>query len=84
MDIIKRQFILNKGSEKYVFRYEHGHEGFLLDALVAAANDTRTSFDWFDAAVVSFKLTQSLIHQADEILYKDLTDPMQTCRHKAE
>ncbi|GAH06861.1 unnamed protein product, partial [marine sediment metagenome] len=25
-------------------------------------------FDWFDAAVLSFKLTQSLIGQADELL----------------
>ena len=27
-----------------------------------------TDFDWFDAAVLSFKLTQSLIGQADELL----------------
>ncbi len=84
MEIVKRQFVLNKGSEKYIFRYEPGQEGLLLDALVAAANDARTDFDWFDAAVVSFKLTQSLIHQADEILYKDLTDPMQSCRRDVE
>jgi hypothetical protein len=84
MEIVKRQFVLNKGSEKYIFRYEPGQEGLLLDALVAAANDTRTGFDWFDAAVVSFKLTQSLMHQADEILYKDITDPMQSCRHKSD
>lgn len=80
MEVIKRQFVLNKGSEKYIFRYDPGQEGQLLDALVAAANDTRTDFDWFDAAVVSFKLTQSLMHQADEILYKDLTDPIESCR----
>lgn len=80
MEVIKRQFVLNKGSEKFIFRYEPGQEGHLLDALVVAANDTRTSFDWFDAAVLSFKLTQSLMHQADEILYKDLTDPIQSCR----
>jgi hypothetical protein len=84
MEVIKRQFVLNKGSEKYIFRYEPGQEGLLLDALVASANDTRTDFDWFDAAVVSFKLTQTLIHQADEILYKDLTDPMQNCRRDGE
>lgn len=84
MEIIKRQFVLNKGSEKYIFRYDPGQEGLLLDALVAAANDSRTGFDWFDAAVVSFKLTQSLMHQADEILYKDITDPIQSGRHKTE
>ncbi len=64
----KKQLVLHKGSEKYIFRYEKGGEDKLLDALIAQAKDKRTSFDWFDAAVVSFKLTQSLIGQADEIL----------------
>ncbi|MCE5184900.1 MAG: hypothetical protein LLF76_02100 [Planctomycetaceae bacterium] len=74
----KKQLVLNKGSEKFIFRYSPGHEGQLLDALVSAATDRQTSFDWFDAAVLSFKLTQSLIHEADELLYRDLIDPMQT------
>jgi hypothetical protein len=74
----KKQLVLNKGSEKYIFRYPGGSEGQLLDALVSAATDRQTSFDWFDAAVLSFKLTQSLIHEADELLYQDMTDPMQT------
>ena len=68
MDEAKKQLVLHKGSEKYIFRYETGSEDKLLDALIAQAKDKRTSFDWFDAAVVSFKLTQSLIGQADEIL----------------
>jgi len=59
---------LNKGAEKYIFRYEHGKEDELLDALIEQAKDKRTDFDWFDAAVLSFKLTQSLIGQADELL----------------
>jgi len=65
---IKRQLVLNKGQEKFIFRYESGCEDKLLDALIEQAKDRRTSFDWFDAAVLSFKLTQSLIGQADEIL----------------
>ncbi len=64
----KKQLVLHKGAEKYIFRYEKGSDDKLLDALIAQAKDRRTSFDWFDAAVVSFKLTQSLIGQADEIL----------------
>ena len=63
-----RQLVLNKGSEKFIFRYESGHEDNLLDALITQAKDRRTEFDWFDAAVLSFKLTQSLICQADDIL----------------
>jgi len=63
-----RQLVLNKGAEKFIFRYENGREDKLLDALIEQAKDKRTDFDWFDAAVLSFKLTQSLIGQADELL----------------
>jgi len=65
----RRQLVLNKGTEKFIFRYESGCEDKLLDALIEQAKDGRTDFDWFDAAVLSFKLTQSLIGQADELLH---------------
>ena len=68
MKKMKRQLVLNKGVEKFIFRYDNGCEDELLDALIEQAKDKRTDFDWFDAAVLSFKLTQSLIGQADEIL----------------
>lgn len=71
MKKMKRQLVLNKGSEKFIFRYESGCEDRLLEALVEQAKDKRTSFDWFDAAVLSFKLTQSLIGQADELLHEN-------------
>jgi hypothetical protein len=64
----KKQLLLNKGQEKFVFRFYPGEEDHLLDALVAQAEDPRTSFDWFDAAVLSFKLTTSLINQADSLI----------------
>ena len=73
----KRQLVLNKGPEKFIFRYEDGNEGQLLDCLVDQAGDERTDFDWFDAAVLSFKLTQSLIGEADKLLYSDSPDTMQ-------
>jgi len=66
--MIRRQLVLNKGSEKYIFRYDDGMEDILLDALIEQAKDKRTDFDWFDAAVLSFKLTQSLISQANDLL----------------
>ena len=65
---MKRQLILNKGAEKFIFRYENGSEDELLDALIYQAKDNRTNFDWFDAAVLSFKLTQLLVGQANELL----------------
>jgi len=74
----KRQLVLNKGAEKFIFRYDSGCEDGLLDALIEEAKDKRTDFDWFDAAVLSFKLTQSLINQADELLRKN-TDSKPQC-----
>ena len=68
----KRQLVLNKGTERYIFRYDGGCEDKLLDALIEQAKDNRTDFDWFDAAVLSFKLTQSLIGQADKLLCEDI------------
>jgi hypothetical protein len=70
----KRQLVLNKGSEKFIFRYDSGCEDELLDALIAQARDGRVDFDWFDAAVLSFKLTQSLIGAADELLQNKSPD----------
>jgi hypothetical protein len=67
-----RQLVLNKGRQKFIFRYQAGRENELLDALIEQARDKRTDFDWFDAAVLSFKLAQSLIGQADELLGKSV------------
>ncbi len=67
-----RQLVLNKAGEKFIFRYEQGHENELLDALIEQAKDKRTRFDWFDAAVLSFKVTQTLLSQADELLRQDV------------
>ena len=72
-----KQLVLNKGSEKYIFRYKKGCEGHLLDTLVEQASDSRIDFDWFDAAVLSFKLTQSLIGEADKLLHKDMPGAIQ-------
>lgn len=63
-----KQLVLKKGEEKFIFRYQSGAEDDLLDALIDQAQNPTTTFDWFDAAVLSFKLTQLLIGQADEIL----------------
>jgi hypothetical protein len=73
----KRQLVLNKGIQKFIFRYDAGCEDQLLEALIEQARDKRTDFDWFDAAVLSFKLTQSLMNQADELLRKPDTSDLQ-------
>jgi hypothetical protein len=66
-----RQLVLNKAGQKFIFRYEDGREDELLDALIEQARNKRTVFDWFDAAVLSFKLTQSLISRADDLLQEN-------------
>jgi len=76
MERTQQQLILNKGDEKFVFRYEQGDEDHLLDALIDQARNKSTSFDWFDAAVLSFKLTQSLIGQAEEIISDKKNAPL--------
>lgn len=68
----KRQLILKKDGQKFIFRYDSGCEDELLDALIEQAKDSRTDFDFFDAAVLSFKLTQLLVGQADELLHEDI------------
>ena len=70
-DVVSRaakQLILKKGKQKFIFRYSSGSEDKLLDVFIEQAKSGRTDFDWFDAAVLSFKLTQSLIGQADELI----------------
>lgn len=64
----KRQLVLNKGTEKFIFRYEDGQENELLEILMEQAKDNRTRFDWSDAEILSSKLMQSLINQANELL----------------
>lgn len=84
MKNLPRQLVLNKGAERYVFRYDKGSEGQLLDALVEQAGDRRTDFDWFDAAVLSFKLTQSLVGEADKLLHKDMPDALRSYQNEHE
>lgn len=71
MKRLQRQLVLNKGTERYIFRYEQGGEDELLDALIDQVKDHRTDFDWFDAAVLSFKLSQALIGRAEGLLQDD-------------
>jgi hypothetical protein len=58
----------SREQEKYIFRYEYGKEDELLGALIDISKDGRIDFDWFDAAVLSFNLTQFIISRADNLL----------------
>ena len=61
MQNAKQHLILNKGGERFVFRYERGQEEELIAVLLEHAADNRTDFDWIDAAVLRLKLTQEVV-----------------------
>lgn len=52
----QRRLTLNKGDERFIFRWEQGEEAGLLRALWDHVSDERTSFDAFDAAVLGDRL----------------------------
>jgi len=64
----QRELSIVKDNERFVFRYEAGHEESVLDAFVDLANDRDNKFDWFDAAVLSFQLSKQLVSEADKLL----------------
>ena len=51
-----QQLSMVKGDEKFIFYYELGQEQKLSDHLINMARNDETSFDWFDAAVMSYQL----------------------------
>ena len=75
---IRKQLILNKGGERFIFRYTPGCEDKLLETFADEAQRRRTSFDWFDAAILSYKLTGSLIGQAEAILHETADEKIET------
>ena len=62
------QLTLNKGGERFIFRYEEGTEDKLMDAIIDQAESHKTSFDWLDAAILCYGIAQSLIDQANALL----------------
>jgi len=58
MDTVRRVLVLEKGAEVYIFAYKPGQEANVLQALIAQARDARTTFDWFDVALLELKLKE--------------------------
>jgi len=55
-----RQLSMVKGEHRYVFRYSRGREAQVINAFVKMADDNRTEFDWFDAAVLSYQMGKQM------------------------
>jgi len=64
----QKELSLQKGEQRYIFRYEPGREETVLDSFVDMANERQNDFDWFDAAVLSFQLSKHLVEEADKLL----------------
>jgi hypothetical protein len=62
-----RQLSLVKGEDRYVFRYEAGHEAKVIDAFASLAADQDNPFDWFDASVLSYQMGRRLEMELDQI-----------------
>ena len=66
MNVI-RQLSLVKGEERFVFRYHAGQEAEVIDVFASMASDPASSFDWFDAAVLSYQMGRRLEKELDKI-----------------
>jgi len=62
-----RQLSLVKGDERFIFRYPSGQEAEVVDAFAELAADTNSSFDWFDAAVLSYQMGRRLETELDQV-----------------
>ena len=62
-----RQLSLVKGDERFVFRYGAGQETEIIDTFAGMAGDATTTFDWFDAAVLSYQMGRRLETELDQI-----------------
>jgi hypothetical protein len=65
MDVVK-QLSLVKGDHRYVFRYHLGRETDVIEAFASMATDPDSSFDWFDAAVLSYQMGRRLEMEIDQ------------------
>lgn len=54
---------LVKDRQRFIFRYAEGQEAALLASFVELAAKPDSDFDWFDAAVLSYKMGQRMDDQ---------------------
>ncbi len=64
---VVRQLSLIKGDHRYIFRYAPGREPEVLDAFAEMASTQSGSFDWFDAAVMSYQMGRHMENELDKL-----------------
>jgi len=63
-----RQLALVKKGQHYIFRYQPGEEASLIQALMDKAEDPNCPLDWFDAAILSHRLGNSMATELQTII----------------
>ncbi len=56
--MMKRVLNLAKSGHDYVFQYDSGNEGEILDEIMSIASDAKSDIDWIDAALLGFQVAQ--------------------------
>ena len=60
-----REVSLFNGRHRYVFRYETGREEDVIQAFAELAVDAEQSFDWLDAAVLTYQMGRTFAIAAE-------------------
>jgi len=76
----RRQLILHKGAQTFIFRYRQGQEDRLLSVLIECAMDIHASFDWFDVSVLSLTLRRHGVNEPSEVWRRTASET----RHRAD
>ena len=63
-----RQLSLDKGTHRYVFRYQAGREADIIASFASMATDAEHEFDWFDAAVLSYQMGRRLEMDLEQVV----------------
>jgi len=57
---MQRKLCLRKNGHDFVFKYPAGKEHQIIDIFAEMAASSDTSFDWYDAAVLSYQMGRKL------------------------
>ena len=60
----KRELVLYKGRECFIYKYKTGDEEMVLCSIIEQWKDPEISIDELDVIMATFKLKESLIIQA--------------------
>lgn len=65
-DTLTRTLSLVKGEHRFIFKYEDGEEEAVVSSFLDLAVDKKSTFDWYDAVLMSSQLGRRLQEQCKE------------------